>query len=100
MKLFKMASDKGSPPAMLNLAVEMGRGANVAKQIATALKLMKASADLGEPLAQFNYGLMTYYGLGLAVDHVAALKYFILAQAGGVFTAHQFAGELQREKAG
>jgi len=99
VRLLRMASDAGYPPAMYALAVRYDIGdAMVIRDVAKADALFKAAADAGHPRAKLIHGTALFYGANdVEQDEAKGLLLIEQAAADGVDDA-QDALEAARER--
>lgn len=76
------AAEQGNVKAMHNLAV-LAAGNETAPDYKTALNWFLSAAEHGLADSQFNLGVLYEHGLGVAVDRIAAYKWYALAANGG-----------------
>jgi TPR repeat protein len=82
---YRLAAEQGHPSAQLKLANAYLSGEGVAQDMKEWQKWNRRAAEQGVEIAQFALGLLYFGGadsLGIAEDHVEALKWFSLCAAG------------------
>ncbi len=84
-RLFLVAADAGSLPAMVETGLRHARGIGTDPSIPEAARWFRTAAEKGSPDAQFNLGVL--YAAGSlsdgSPDHAAARRWFELAAAQG-----------------
>lgn len=75
--------------ARFDLAHALASGRYMPKDTARSAELYRRNAELGHAVSQNNYAVMLRDGIGVPVDRVAALSWFILAARGHVAMAER-----------
>jgi TPR repeat protein len=82
--LLAAASAGGNADAMVEYAIALFNGTGVTKDEAAAAALLQKAARKGNPVAQNRLANILAIGRGLRADPVEAIKWHIVAKAGGV----------------
>jgi TPR repeat protein len=83
MRLMGEASLAGNIDAMVEFAIAQFNGEGVTKNEASAAQLLLKAADRGSPIAQNRLARILMAGRGLPADPTEAIKWHIIAKAGG-----------------
>jgi TPR repeat protein len=78
------ASAGGNVDAMVEYAIALFNGTGVVKDETAAAALLQKAARKGNPVAQNRLANILAIGRGLTADPVQAIKWHIVAKAGGV----------------
>ena len=83
MRLMGAASVAGNLDAMVEYAIAQFNGEGMAKDEAAAARLFLASARRGSAIAQNRLARILMAGRGMPADPTEAIKWHIIAKAGG-----------------
>ena len=83
MHLMGLASVAGNIDAMVEYAIAQFNGTGVAKNEAAAARLLLIAARRGSPIAQDRLARVLMAGRGVPADPAEAIKWHIIAKAGG-----------------
>jgi hypothetical protein len=81
--LLARASVGGNIDAMVEFAIAQFNGTGIAKNEAAAAQVFKKAAQRGSPIAQDRLARILMAGRGMPADPTAAIKWHIVAKAGG-----------------
>jgi len=81
--LLGSASVGGNIDAMVEFAIAQFNGSGIAKNEAAAAQVFKKAAQRGSPIAQDRLARILMAGRGMPADPTAAIKWHIVAKAGG-----------------
>jgi TPR repeat protein len=82
-RLMGLASVAGNVDAMVEYAIAQFNGSGIAKNEAAAAKLLLIAARRGSPIAQDRLARVLMAGRGVPADAIEAVKWHIVAKAGG-----------------
>ena len=83
MRLMGQASVAGNLDAMVEYAIAQFNGTGIAKNEAAAAQLFLIAARRGSPIAQDRLARILMAGRGMPADATEAIKWHIVAKAGG-----------------
>ena len=83
-RLLAAASSADNTDAQVEYAIALFNGSGVARNEQAAAALLKKAARKGNPIAQNRLANILAVGRGLAADPVQAIKWHIVAKAGGI----------------
>ena len=78
-----LASVAGNVDAMVEYAIAQFNGSGIAKNEAAAAQLLLIAARRGSPIAQDRLARVLMAGRGMPADATEAVKWHIVAKAGG-----------------
>ena len=85
---FQKAAAQHHVGALFNLGSMYGTGQGVARDPQAAIRFFREAAELGDAYAQFNMARRCSEGQGMATNLVEGWKWYELAEAGGIASAH------------
>jgi len=83
MLLMQQATLGGNVDAMVEFAIAQFNGEGTNKDEAAAARLFLKAAQLGSPVAQNRLARVLMAGRGMPADPTAAVKWHMIAKAGG-----------------
>ena len=83
MRLMQQASIAGNLDAMVEFAIAQFNGDGITKDETAAAQLFLKAAHLGSPIAQNRLARILMAGRGMPADATEAVKWHIIAKAGG-----------------
>jgi TPR repeat protein len=86
---FEKAASQHHVGALFNLGSMYGTGQGVPRDPQAAARFFREAAELGDAYAQFNMARRCAEGQGIPTNLVEGLKWYALAELGGITSAHE-----------